>query len=101
MRTSVAGYDAGMDTGTPDLVLHRDGPVAYLTFNRPQARNAITFEMYDALARSCDQIEADESLRAVIVRGAGGSFAAGTDISQFKTFATADDALAYEARFEK
>lgn len=90
-----------MDTGTPDLVLHRDGPVAYLTFNRPQARNAITFEMYDALARSCDQIEADETLRAVIVRGAGGSFAAGTDISQFKAFSTAEDALAYEARFEK
>ena len=90
-----------METGTPDLVASRDGPVAYLTFNRPQARNAITFAMYDGLAQACDQIEADESIKVVIVRGAGGSFAAGTDISQFKTFATEKDALDYEARFEK
>lgn len=90
-----------METGTPDLLLDRDGPVAFLTFNRPQARNAITFEMYDALVRACDQIEADASLRVVIVRGAGGAFAAGTDISQFRSFTTAADALGYEARFEK
>ena len=89
-----------MDTGTPDLLAERDGPVAFLTFNRPQARNAVTFEMYDALARVCDQIEQDESVRAVIVRGAGGAFAAGTDISQFRAFTTAEDALGYEKRFE-
>lgn len=90
-----------METGTPHLTAERDGAVALLTFNRPQARNAITFEMYDGLVRACDEIEADPSLRAVIVRGAGGAFAAGTDISQFKSFSTAEDALAYEARFER
>ncbi len=90
-----------METGIPDLLLGRDGPVAYVTFNRPQARNAITFEMYDALVRACDQIEADPSLRVVIVRGAGGAFAAGTDISQFRSFTTEADALGYERRFER
>ena len=89
-----------LDTGTQDLLAEREGGVVWLTFNRPQARNAVTFAMYDGLAQACDQIAADESVHAVILRGAGGAFAAGTDISQFRTFATADDALAYERRFE-
>ena len=51
-------------------------------------QRAITFEMYDAWRVRRDP--ADESLRAVIVQGAGGAFAAGTDISQFKSFRTAE-----------
>ncbi len=71
--------------------------VARITLNRPQARNALTFAMYEGLIALCGRIERDESVRALIVTGAGDrAFAAGTDIAQFRSFTTAEDALGYE-----
>ena len=79
----------------------RDG-IAYLTFNRPQARNALTFAMYDRLAEICAQANADRSIRAMVLTGAGDkAFAAGTDISQFRAFDKEQDALDYEARIDR
>lgn len=79
----------------------RDG-VAYLTFNRPQARNALTFAMYDRLAEICEQANRDRSIRAMLITGAGDkAFAAGTDISQFRAFDKEQDALDYEARIDR
>ena len=62
------------------------GSVGIVRLNRPEARNALTWDMYDALVDACDKAEADHNVRVVIIRGAGGAFAAGTDISQFKDF---------------
>lgn len=71
----------------------------WITFNRPQARNALTFEMYEGLADLCRNVPTDGSLRAVVLSGAGGrAFAAGTDMTQFRAFETAQDALDYEAK---
>jgi enoyl-CoA hydratase/carnithine racemase len=79
----------------------RDG-VAYVTFNRPQARNALTFAMYDRLAEICDNANKDRSIRAILMAGAGDkAFAAGTDISQFRAFDKEEDALAYEERIDR
>jgi enoyl-CoA hydratase len=79
----------------------RDG-IAHLTFNRPQARNALTFAMYDRLAAICAQANEDRSLRAMVLTGAGDkAFAAGTDISQFRAFEKDQDALDYEARIDR
>lgn len=78
----------------------RDG-IGYITLNRPQARNAMTFDMYDRLAQICGEAPADGSVKAMIIAGAGErAFAAGTDISLFRGFRTADDALRYEKRIE-
>jgi enoyl-CoA hydratase/carnithine racemase len=74
--------------------------VATVTFHRPDARNALTWEMYDALAEACDASDADRSVRVLIIRGSGGAFAAGTDISQFRDFAGGDDGVAYERRLD-
>jgi enoyl-CoA hydratase/carnithine racemase len=79
----------------------RDG-VAYVTFNRPQARNALTFAMYERLAEICTNSNADRSIRAILITGGGDkAFAAGTDISQFRTFDKEEDALQYEARIDR
>jgi enoyl-CoA hydratase/carnithine racemase len=79
----------------------RDG-VAYLTFNRPQARNALTFAMYERLAEICKSANTDRSIKAILITGAGDkAFAAGTDISQFRTFDKEQDALDYEARIDR
>jgi enoyl-CoA hydratase/carnithine racemase len=85
----------------PEVQLTSEGPVAFLTFNRPDARNAMTWPMYDALAQACDQVDADGLIRAFVLRGAGDAFVAGTDISQFTSFATGDDGIAYERRMEQ
>ena len=79
----------------------REG-VAYVTFNRPQARNALTFAMYDRLAEICEAASGDRSIRAMLLTGAGDkAFAAGTDISLFRTFDKEQDALDYEARIDR
>lgn len=91
-----------MDLGTTDVRFERRGPVAWLTFNRPQARNAMTFAMYDALARVCEEVEADEQLRVLVLTGAGDrAFVAGTDISQFQTFTDPQHALDYEEHMDR
>ena len=83
---------------TPDEVLMtREGPVVTLTFNRPDARNAMTWSMYDRLYQACEEVDGDDSVRVLVLRGAGGkAFVAGTDISQFKVFEQAEDGIAYE-----
>jgi len=79
-----------------------DGSIAILTFNRPEARNAMTWEMYDALVEACDRVDADEAVRVLILRGAGGkAFVSGTDIAQFQAFRTREDGIAYEARLDR
>ena len=76
----------------------RDG-IAHVTLNRPQARNALTFAMYEGLARIATEIADDPAIKVLVIRGAGGkAFAAGTDISQFLEFTSGDDGIAYEER---
>ena len=77
------------------------GPIATLTFNRPEARNAMTWAMYEALVEACERVDADEAIRVLVLRGAGGkAFVAGTDISQFRTFKDRQDGLKYEERLD-
>jgi enoyl-CoA hydratase/carnithine racemase len=77
-----------------------DGSTAFLTFNRPQARNALTWDMYDGLADACERVDTDPAVRVLVVRGSGGSFAAGTDIAQFRDFKSGEDGVAYERRLD-
>ncbi|MGH8669378.1 MAG: enoyl-CoA hydratase/isomerase family protein [Burkholderiales bacterium] len=94
---AVNAADAGQDL----LYEARDG-IAYVTFNRPQARNALTFAMYERLAEVCALANEDRSIRAMLLTGAGDkAFAAGTDISQFRAFDKPQDALDYEARIDR
>jgi enoyl-CoA hydratase len=78
-----------------------DGALATLTFNRPEARNAMTWGMYHALAAACDRVDAEPAVRVLILRGAGGkAFVSGTDISQFQNFRDRDDGIKYEERLD-
>lgn len=82
---------------TAETILSIEPPLAVLTFNRPHARNAMTWAMYAALVETCDRVDEDDSVRVLVLRGAGGkAFAAGTDISQFQRFETPQDGVAYE-----
>lgn len=82
-----------------ELIVEQRGAIRWITFNRPQARNALTWNMYERLVKACHDVNSDPSVRVVVLTGAGGkAFVAGTDIAQFRTFKTEQDALDYEAR---
>jgi enoyl-CoA hydratase len=92
------------ENATPDTHMIyevRDG-VGRITFNRPQARNSLTFSMYDRLAAICETAASDRTLKVLILTGAGDrAFASGTDINQFRAFNTPQDAIDYEARIDR
>jgi len=78
----------------------KSGVVATVLFDRVQARNAMTWEMYGQLADACRTISDDHEIRVALFRGAGGNFAAGTDIAQFTEFTGGESGIAYERRIE-
>jgi enoyl-CoA hydratase/carnithine racemase len=86
-----------------EVELERRGPALWVTFNRPEAHNAMTFAMYESLYEACETADADEEVRVLVLRGAGAkAFVAGTDIRQFAAFdETGEDALAYEATIDR
>lgn len=87
---------------TDELLYEVRDSIGYITFNRPQARNALTFAMYDGLAEICRSAGDKGEARALVVRGAGDkAFAAGTDIAQFRAFKTPQDAIDYEQHMEQ
>ena len=62
------------------LILEKQGPSLFLTINRPDVRNAMSLQMVAELAALFTEVENDNSIRAVVIRGAGGHFCAGGDI---------------------
>jgi enoyl-CoA hydratase len=81
--------------------LKRDGVIAHVIFDRPEARNAMTWAMYEELGSICDHIRADPTIRVATFRGVGQSFVAGTDIQQFVDFKSGEDGITYERRMEE
>jgi len=79
----------------------RGGSILWLTFNRPEARNALIWTMYARLQRIFDTVNDDRSVRCVVLTGGPTAFVAGTDISQFKAFETEQQALDYEAQGDR
>src|SRR6202045_630310 len=85
-----------------DLLYEVCDGIGRITFNRPQARNSLTFGMYERLAEICEGAGRDGSLKVLILTGAGDkAFASGTDINQFRAFKTPQDAIDYEARIDR
>ncbi len=84
-----------------ELLREEHDGVLFVTFNRPDARNALTFAMYDGLKAICESIPKNGTVRALVISGAGGrAFAAGTDMAQFRSVMTPQEAWAYEDRID-
>jgi enoyl-CoA hydratase len=89
-------------TTNEDLLYSVTDGIARITFNRPQARNAFTFAMYERLAAICEEANGDRSIKVLVLRGAGDkAFASGTDINQFREFKTPQDSIDYENRIDR
>ena len=86
------------------MTIHTEkrGAVAWVTFDRPDARNAFTHEMYTLLGEICADLGADERVRAVVFQGRGDdAFVSGSDIRGVGEIRTVADALAYEQHIEQ
>lgn len=84
-----------------DLLYEIRDRIGYATLNRPDVRNALTFEMYEGLAKLCRETELGGDVDCIVIAGAGGkAFAAGTDMTQFRAFSQPQDALDYETRID-
>ncbi len=81
-----------------DLLVERRGPAQWVTVNRPSVRNAMTWEMYERLGQICEQVNADHSVKVMVITGAGGAFVSGADIRQFGPERTEQDVLESQQR---
>ena len=87
---------------TQELLYDKRGEIGWITFNRPQARNALTFAMYEGLAEICARVAETREVKALVITGAGDkAFAAGTDIAQFQAFKDGEDGIAYERKIDR
>lgn len=78
-----------------------DAGVACVVFDRPAARNAMTWSMYEQLGSICERLGREPGVRVACLRGAGGvAFVAGTDIEQFKSFKDGQAGVEYEQRID-
>lgn len=85
-----------------EILYREEEPLAFITFNRPDARNALTLTMYDRLLELCDKVEASGQIRVVLLTGAGTqAFVAGTDIGEFQALRVPQDAINYEDRIDR
>lgn len=76
---------------TPEIAVERRGAVAAIGIRRPQRKNALTAEMYGALAEALAQAEADEAVRVSLFHGTEDAFTAGNDLADFLDRPPADD----------
>jgi enoyl-CoA hydratase/carnithine racemase len=86
----------------PELLVESEGGVLTVTFNRPRQRNAMTWGMYEGLHAACEQADADDGIRVLVLKAAGDkAFVAGTDIGQFADFSDGADGVAYEEKIAR
>lgn len=69
----------------PDILCERDGDIATVTLFNPDKLNAVNGAMWRRLKAVMDELDGDESLRCIVLRGEGGTFAAGGDLEEFLT----------------
>jgi enoyl-CoA hydratase/carnithine racemase len=86
-----------LSLSTPKILARIEDGIGWLTFNQPEKRNAISLEMWEAVAAAAERFATDPEVRVVVMSGAGGkAFASGADISQFETMR---DSAAAEANY--
>jgi enoyl-CoA hydratase/carnithine racemase len=83
-----------------EIRTERRAGALWIVVDRPAARNALTFAMYDRIAAICRDANQDESVKALVISGSADAFVAGTDIAQFVDFKEASQALDYERRMD-
>jgi enoyl-CoA hydratase len=87
---------------TDKMIARKDGAIGRLIFNNPARHNAVSLEMWEGVARIVDDFEKDDTIRVIVVSGAGGrAFVSGADISEFKERRASEEAAAAYSRISE
>jgi enoyl-CoA hydratase/carnithine racemase len=87
---------------TSKMIAEKDGAIGRLVFNNPARHNAVSLEMWEAVAQIVDAFERDPAIRVIVVSGAGGkAFVSGADISEFKEKRASQEAAAAYAKISE
>ncbi len=85
---------AAVENVTEQLVIEKHDGLGYIGLNQPEKHNAISYEMWQGIAATMDDFEADDAVRVIVLAGEGGkAFSAGADISQFEKKRGSADAI--------
>src|SRR5450631_3608987 len=89
-------------TTTPHMLAEVDGPIGWMTFNKPERRNAVSLDMWEAMPEILHRFESDPAVRAIVLKGAGDkAFVSGADISQFEKARSSEESNAYYDRMSE
>lgn len=81
---------------TPHMLAEIDGPIGWMTFNKPERRNAVSLDMWEALPEILHRFESDPGVRVIVLKGAGDrAFVSGADISQFEQARSSEESNAH------
>ena len=86
---------SGFDT----LIYSKDGPVAHISLNRPQALNAYNIQMRDDFSGALEAVQEDPEVRSLLITGQGRAFCAGADLTEFGS--APSQAIARQVRWER
>jgi len=87
---------------TPHMLAETDGSIGWMTFNKPERRNAVSLDMWEAMPEILHRFEDDPSVRVIVLKGAGGkSFVSGADISQFEKARSSTEGNAHYDRMSE
>lgn len=88
-----------MSESSGRIRVEREGPIGWVVFDHPERRNALSAEMWNAIPSAAKELEEDEAIRVVVLRGAGDvAFVSGADISEFQENRVGDRAADYDAQ---
>ncbi len=83
-------------SSTPHLLAEIEGPIGWMTFNKPERRNAVSLDMWEAMPEILHRFESDPAVRVVVLKGAGDkAFVSGADISQFERARSSEESNAH------
>jgi enoyl-CoA hydratase/carnithine racemase len=81
---------------TDKILTEQSGEIARIIFNQPEKRNAVSLEMWEAVEAAVTRFQADDSVRILILSGAGGkAFVSGADVSKFESERASAEAVAH------
>src|SRR5437868_10751000 len=87
---------------TSKMLAEKDGAIGRIIFNNPARHNAVSLEMWQAVAQIMEDFEADDAIRVIVLSGAGGkAFVSGADISEFKEKRADEEAAAAYAKISE
>ena len=81
---------------SPHMLAEVDGPIGWMTFNKPERRNAVSLDMWEEMPEILHRFESDPAVRVIVLKGAGDkAFVSGADISQFEKARSSEESNAH------